>query len=55
MSIEEIVQAINAEVEKFNAESEEVVKGNKAAARRARKITMIIEKLGKDFRKETIK
>ena len=50
-----IVEQLIAEVEVFKTESEKFLAGNKAAGARARKATLAIEKLGKSFRKESVK
>lgn len=53
--MKELVNAIVAEYEVFakNAEAQ-VEKGNKAAGARARKASLAIEKMMKDFRKASI-
>lgn len=51
----ELIEKINAEFEIFKADSEEQVsKGNKAAGTRARKSTLNLEKLLKEFRKASL-
>ncbi|MGL3001367.1 histone H1 [Flavobacterium sp. RSSB_23] len=51
----DLVARINAEMENFKAESEALVeKGVKAAGARARKSSLEIEKLLKEFRKVSI-
>ena len=53
--MKELVNAIVAEYEVFakNAEAQ-VEKGNKAAGARARKVSLAIEKMMKEFRKASI-
>lgn len=53
--MEQLVKAIEAQMAEFakNA-NDQVEKGNKAAGTRARKISLDIEKLLKQFRKESI-
>ena len=55
MSVQKIVDSINEQVEAFRADAEEAVKGNKSAARRARKATLKLSELGKEFRKVSVK
>lgn len=51
----ELVKAIVAEYEVFAANAEaQAVKGNKAAGARARKSSLALEKLLKEFRKVSI-
>jgi hypothetical protein len=45
-----ITQAYNA----FNEEATKHAEGNKSAGARARKQTLLLEKLGKQYRKETV-
>lgn len=53
--MKDLVAKINAEIETFNKESEALAeKGVKAAGARARKSTLEIEKLLKEFRKVSI-
>ena len=53
--MKDLVARINAEMENFKAESEALVeKGVKAAGARARKSSLEIEKLLKEFRKVSI-
>lgn len=50
----ELVEKINAEIETFKKESESHLGGVKAAGARARKSTLELEKLFKEFRKVSI-
>ena len=53
--MKELVNAIVAEYEVFAANAEaQAVKGNKAAGARARKSSLALEKLLKEFRKASI-
>jgi ElaB/YqjD/DUF883 family membrane-anchored ribosome-binding protein len=53
--MKDLVTRINAEIETFKAESESLVeKGVKAAGARARKSSLEIEKLLKEFRKVSV-
>ena len=53
--MKELVNAIVAEYEVFAANAEaQAAKGNKAAGARARKSSLALEKLLKDFRKASI-
>ncbi|MDQ6530533.1 histone H1 [Flavobacterium sp. LHD-85] len=53
--MKDLVAKINAEIETFKAESDYLIeKGVKAAGARARKSTLEIEKLLKEFRKVSI-
>ena len=53
--MKELVAKINAEFEAFTAETESLIeKGVKAAGARARKSTLEMEKLLKEFRKLSI-
>jgi len=53
--MKDLVAKINAEIETFKSESESVAeKGVKAAGARARKSSLEIEKLLKEFRKVSI-
>jgi hypothetical protein len=53
--MKDLVAKINAEIETFKSESEAVAeKGVKAAGARARKSSLEIEKLLKEFRKVSI-
>ncbi|MCH7412471.1 histone H1 [Belliella sp. R4-6] len=50
-----LIEKINAEFETFKSEAEQQAeKGNKAAGTRARKATLELTKLLKDFRKESL-
>lgn len=48
--MEELINTIKAETEALNANLDAYAKGNKAAGRRARKATLALAKLGKEFR-----
>ena len=53
--MKELVAKINAEYEVFAANAAaQVEKGNKAAGTRARKASLEVEKLMKEFRKESL-
>jgi hypothetical protein len=53
--MKDLVSKIKAEFEKFAADADlQVEKGNKAAGTRARKATLELEKLTKEFRKVSI-
>lgn len=53
--MKEIVEKINAEFEAFKADADvQAEKGNKAAGTRARKASLAIEKLLKEFRKVSL-
>lgn len=53
--MKDLVAKINAEIETFKTESESLIeKGVKSAGARARKSTLEIEKLLKEFRKVSI-
>ncbi len=53
--MQELIEKINAEFETFKTESESLTqKGVKAAGARARKSTLELEKLLKEFRKVSI-
>jgi len=54
-NMKDLVAKINAEIETFKTESDSLIeKGVKAAGARARKSTLEIEKLLKEFRKVSI-
>jgi len=54
-TMKDLVAKINAEIETFKTESDSLIeKGVKAAGARARKSTLEIEKLLKEFRKISI-
>lgn len=54
--MKELVEKINAEIAAFQENATaQVEKGNKAAGARARKSTLSLEKLGKQYRKESLK
>ena len=48
--MEELINSIKATTEALNANLDAYAKGNKAAGRRARKATLALAKLGKEFR-----
>lgn len=50
----ELVEKINAQLDVFRAEADKCVKGNKAAGVRARKSSLELEKLLKEFRKASV-
>lgn len=52
--MEDLVKQISSEQLILNIELENALKGNKAAAARARKATLILERLYKQYRKESI-
>jgi hypothetical protein len=53
--MKDLITKINAEIETFKTESESLIeKGVKAAGPRARKSTLEIEKLLKEFRKVSV-
>ena len=53
--MKELIEKINAEFESFSKEAEQQSeKGNKAAGTRARKVSLDLEKLLKEFRKVSI-
>lgn len=55
VTMKDLVAKINAEIETFKTESDSLIeKGVKAAGARARKSTLEIEKLLKEFRKVSI-
>lgn len=55
MNMKELVAKINEIVAAFQADAQsQVEKGNKAAGARARKASLELEKLFKEFRKESI-
>ncbi|MBW3468360.1 histone H1 [Arthrospiribacter ruber] len=50
-----LIEKINAEFESFKSDAElQAEKGNKAAGTRARKATLELTKLMKEFRKESL-
>ncbi len=53
--MKELIDNINAHIETFKAETAKFSDGNKAAGVRARKATLALEKLFKEFRKESVK
>ena len=52
--MKEILEQINAAIETFQKESQSHAEGNKAAGGRARKSTLELTKLFKDYRKVTV-
>ncbi len=53
--MKDLIEKINAEIETFKTESESLIeKGVKAAGPRARKSSLELEKLFKEFRKVTV-
>ncbi len=53
--MEELMAKINASIEAFKADANlQVEKGNKAAGTRARKASLELEKMLKEFRKKSI-
>lgn len=53
--MKDLIEKINVEIETFKTESDSLIeKGVKAAGARARKSTLELEKLLKEFRKVTI-
>ena len=53
--MKELVEKINAEFAEFSKNAEaQLVKGNKAAGTRARKASLELEKLMKEFRKASL-
>lgn len=52
----ELIEKINAELAAFQKDADaQLTKGNKAAKARVRKATLELEKLGKQYRKESVK
>ena len=53
--MKKLVEKINAEIADFQVNAEaQIVKGNKAAGTRARKASLELEKLMKEFRKASL-
>jgi len=52
--MKETIAKINEVIAVLQAELAKAAEGNKAAAARARKATLELEKLGKEFRKQSI-
>ncbi|TWI20359.1 histone H1 [Sphingobacterium siyangense] len=53
--MKELIEKINAEFEAFKADADlQIEKANKAAGTRARKSTLVLEKLLKEFRKVSV-
>lgn len=52
--MKEVIAQINEAVSVLTAELAKAAEGNKAAAARARKATLALEKLGKEFRKVSV-
>ena len=50
----ETINSINEVITSLQANLAKAVEGNKAAAARARKDTLALEKLGKEFRKQSV-
>ncbi|MCR5760265.1 MAG: histone H1 [Bacteroidales bacterium] len=50
-----LVENINAKIAAFQADAEKNIAGNKAAGVRARKASLELEKLLKEFRKVSVK
>ena len=53
-NMKETIKEITAIVEALQSELAKAAEGNKAAAARARKATLELEKLGKEFRKQSV-
>ncbi len=53
-NMKETIKKITAIVEALQIELAKAAEGNKAAAARARKATLELEKLGKEFRKQSV-
>lgn len=53
--MEELINKIKAETENLNANLNKFAAGNKAAGARARKSTLALAKLYKEFRAESVK
>lgn len=53
--MEELINSIKATTEALNDNLGKYQNGNKAAGRRARKCTLALTKLGKQFREESLK
>ena len=53
-NMKETIKKITAIVEALQIELAKAAEGNKAAAARARKTTLELEKLGKEFRKQSV-
>lgn len=52
--MEDLVKEISAKIVAFNTDMGNNVKGNKAAGARARKVSLELEKLFKEYRKKSI-
>jgi len=52
--MKELVEKINATASAFAADAEKNLNGNKAAGARARKASLEIEKMLKEFRKQSL-
>lgn len=52
--MENLIQQINAAYAEFQTESAKFLTGNKAAGTRARKATLNLDKLHKEFRKQSV-
>lgn len=53
--MEDLLKSIKTESETLSVELEKFATGNKAAGVRARKATLVLEKLYKEFRKTSVK
>ena len=53
-NMKETIKKITAIVETLQIELAKAAEGNKAAAARARKATLELEKLGKEYRKQSV-
>lgn len=53
--MKELVEKINEQLDGFKVNAENALKGNKLAAARARKCSLALEKLMKEFRKVSVK
>ena len=54
MELHELVNSIYETFEKFKIDADSSLNGNKRAARRARVLSMDLEKMGKEFRKKSL-
>ena len=52
--MKETIAKINEDISALQADIAKTAEGNKAAAARARKATLELEKLGKQYRKESV-
>lgn len=53
--METLIKKINEQIEAFKADAEKRAKGNKAAGVRARKASLELAKLFKEYRAESVK